>query len=46
MRNAIIGVLEPLTEIAMLAYFFLDEPVTAAVIVGGVLIWAGPCSRC
>ena len=28
-RNAIIGVLEPLT-VAVLAYFFLDEPVTAA----------------
>jgi drug/metabolite transporter (DMT)-like permease len=39
-RNAIIGVLEPLT-VAVLAYFFLDEPVTAAVIVGGVLILGG-----
>jgi drug/metabolite transporter (DMT)-like permease len=39
-RNAIIGVMEPLT-VAVLAYFFLDEPVTAAVIVGGVLILGG-----
>ena len=39
-RNAIIGVLEPLT-VAVLAYFFLDEPVTAAVIFGGVLILGG-----
>jgi drug/metabolite transporter (DMT)-like permease len=39
-RNAIIGVLEPLT-VAVLAYFFLDEPVTGAVIVGGVLILGG-----
>jgi drug/metabolite transporter (DMT)-like permease len=39
-RNAIIGVLEPLT-VAVLAYFFLDEPVTTAVIFGGVLILGG-----
>ena len=39
-RNAIIGVLEPLT-VAVLAYFFLDEPVTTAVILGGVLILGG-----
>ena len=39
-RNAIIGVLEPLT-VAVLAFFFLDEPVTAAVIFGGVLILGG-----
>jgi drug/metabolite transporter (DMT)-like permease len=39
-RNAIIGVLEPLT-VAVLAYLFLDEPVTAAVIIGGVLILGG-----
>ena len=39
-RNAIIGVMEPLT-VAVLAYFFLDEPVTAAVIAGGVLILGG-----
>ena len=39
-RNAIIGVLEPLT-VAVLAYFFLDEPVTRAVILGGVLILGG-----
>jgi drug/metabolite transporter (DMT)-like permease len=39
-RNAIIGVLEPLT-VAVLAYMFLDEPVTAAVAVGGALILGG-----
>ncbi len=39
-RNAIIGVLEPLT-VAVLAYFFLSEPITASVIVGGVLILGG-----
>ncbi len=39
-RNAIIGVLEPLT-VAVLAFFFLDEPVTGAVIFGGVLILGG-----
>jgi len=39
-RNAIIGVLEPLT-VAMLAYVFLDEPVTAAVAAGGALILGG-----
>ena len=39
-RNAIIGVMEPLT-VAVLAYVFLDEPVTAAVIGGGVLILGG-----
>ncbi|HEY7667732.1 MAG TPA: DMT family transporter [Actinomycetota bacterium] len=39
-RNAIIGVLEPLT-VAVLAYLFLDEPVTAAVAVGGALILGG-----
>lgn len=39
-RNAIIGVLEPLT-VAVLAYFFLDEPVTIPIVVGGVLILGG-----
>jgi DME family drug/metabolite transporter len=39
-RNAIIGVLEPLT-VAVLAYFFLDEPVTVPVVAGGVLILGG-----
>jgi drug/metabolite transporter (DMT)-like permease len=36
-RNAIIGVMEPLT-VAVLAYFFLGEPVTAPIVIGGVLI--------
>ena len=39
-RNAIIGVMEPLT-VAVLAYFFLDEPVTMPIVVGGVLILCG-----
>jgi drug/metabolite transporter (DMT)-like permease len=39
-RNAIIGVMEPLT-VAVLAFVFLDEPVTVAVIIGGVLILGG-----
>jgi DME family drug/metabolite transporter len=39
-RNAIIGVLEPLT-VAVLAFFFLDEPVTITVVVGGSLILGG-----
>jgi drug/metabolite transporter (DMT)-like permease len=39
-RNAIIGVLEPLT-VAVLAYFFLDEAVTAPIVVGGLLILGG-----
>lgn len=39
-RNAIIGVMEPLT-VAILAYVFLDEPITTAVAVGGVLILVG-----
>ena len=39
-RNAIIGVMEPLT-VAVLAFFFLDEPITLAVISGGVLILGG-----
>ena len=38
--NAIIGVLEPLT-VAVLAYLFLDEPVTVAVALGGALILVG-----
>ena len=39
-RNAIIGVMEPLT-VAVLAFLFLDEPVTLAVAVGGTLILGG-----
>jgi drug/metabolite transporter (DMT)-like permease len=39
-RNAIIGVLEPLT-VAVLAYVFLDEAVTVAVAFGGALILGG-----
>lgn len=39
-RNAIIGVLEPLT-VAVLAFFLLDEPITAAVAIGGTLILGG-----
>ena len=39
-RNAIIGVMEPLT-VAILAYFFLDEPITAPVAIGGTLILVG-----
>ncbi|HUF59328.1 MAG TPA: DMT family transporter [Actinomycetota bacterium] len=39
-RNAIIGVMEPL-GVAVLAAFFLDEPVTAPMAIGGVLILGG-----
>ena len=39
-RNAIIGVLEPLT-VAILAYLFLGEPITVAVAAGGALILVG-----
>jgi drug/metabolite transporter (DMT)-like permease len=39
-RNAIIGVMEPLT-VAILAFFFLDEPITASVAIGGTLILVG-----
>jgi drug/metabolite transporter (DMT)-like permease len=39
-RNAIIGVMEPLT-VAVLAYYLLDEPITAAVAIGGTLILGG-----
>ena len=39
-RNAIIGVMEPLT-VAVLACFFLDEPLTVAGGVGGALILGG-----
>lgn len=39
-RNAIIGVSEPLT-VAILAFFFLDEPITAPVAIGGTLILVG-----
>jgi drug/metabolite transporter (DMT)-like permease len=39
-RNAIIGVLEPLT-VAVLAAAFLDQPITATVAVGGALILVG-----
>jgi drug/metabolite transporter (DMT)-like permease len=36
-RNAIIGVMEPLT-VALLAALFLDEPIAIATAIGGVLI--------
>jgi len=39
-RNAIIGVSEPLT-VAVLAYLFLGQPVTVSVVVGGALILVG-----
>lgn len=39
-RNAIIGVMEPLT-VAVLAAAFLDEPLTTPVVVGGTLILGG-----
>ena len=39
-RNAIIGVMEPL-GVAVLAAYFLDEPITAPVAIGGVLILGG-----
>ena len=39
-RSAIIGVMEPLT-VAVLAFIFLSEPITAAVAVGGLLILGG-----
>ncbi len=39
-RNAIIGVMEPL-GVAVLAAFFLDEPITAPMAIGGVLILGG-----
>nr|MBA3363822.1 DMT family transporter [Actinomycetota bacterium] len=39
-RNAIIGVMEPL-GVAVLAAFFLAEPVTAPMAIGGVLILGG-----
>ena len=39
-RNAIIGVMEPLT-VAVLAAAFLSEPLTVPVVVGGTLILGG-----
>lgn len=39
-RNAIIGVLEPLA-VALLAWAFLSERITAPVAIGGVLILGG-----
>ena len=39
-RNAIIGVMEPLT-VAVLAFFILDEPITGPVAIGGTLILVG-----
>jgi drug/metabolite transporter (DMT)-like permease len=39
-RNAIIGVMEPLT-VAVLAALFLSEPITVSVAVGGTLILVG-----
>ena len=40
MRNGIIGVIEPLT-VAILAWFFLSEPITWSTGVGGILILGG-----
>jgi drug/metabolite transporter (DMT)-like permease len=39
-RNAIIGVMEPLT-VAVLAAIFLDQPITTTVAAGGALILVG-----
>jgi drug/metabolite transporter (DMT)-like permease len=39
-RNAIIGVMEPL-GVAVLAAFFLDEPITVPTAIGGALILGG-----
>jgi drug/metabolite transporter (DMT)-like permease len=39
-RNAIIGVMEPLV-VALLAAYFLDEPLAVATLVGGALILCG-----
>jgi drug/metabolite transporter (DMT)-like permease len=39
-RNAIIGVLEPLS-VALLAWAFLDEPIRAPIAIGGTLILGG-----
>jgi drug/metabolite transporter (DMT)-like permease len=39
-RNAIIGVMEPL-GVAVLATFFLDEPITVPTAIGGMLILGG-----
>jgi drug/metabolite transporter (DMT)-like permease len=39
-RNAIIGVMEPL-GVAVLAAFFLDEPITVPTAIGGTLILGG-----
>ena len=39
-RNAIIGVMEPL-GVAVLAAYFLDEPITPPIAIGGVLILGG-----
>jgi drug/metabolite transporter (DMT)-like permease len=39
-RNAIIGVLEPLS-VALLAWAFLSEPISAPVAIGGTLILGG-----
>ena len=39
-RNAIIGVMEPLT-VAVLAFLFLNEAITWSTVVGGALILAG-----
>jgi drug/metabolite transporter (DMT)-like permease len=40
MRNAIIGVMEPLT-VAVLAFVFLGEAITWSTATGGVLILVG-----
>jgi drug/metabolite transporter (DMT)-like permease len=39
-RNAIIGVMEPLT-VAVLAFAFLGEPITSSIVIGGSLILGG-----
>jgi drug/metabolite transporter (DMT)-like permease len=39
-RNAILGVIEPLM-VAVLAAIFLDEPVSASLALGGALILVG-----
>jgi drug/metabolite transporter (DMT)-like permease len=39
-RNAIIGVMEPL-GVAVLAALFIDEPITAPTAIGGLLILGG-----
>lgn len=40
-RNAIIGVMEPLGVAVLAAFFFVDEPLTAPTAIGGLLILGG-----